>query len=244
MLEQYSSWNSVQEWISKNPTSSKSLVVRKPQQDIPHQESNEWSTVPVFPISPLSCLMMLQDPMYESLAEQTRHSLIRDECTRLQEQATLHCKGRMWPSSKTIDALAEVCLETRGTYVPLGIRALAYLRECQFILINEQAKSIIFYPEDVSTWLPDVELVFLQSDMRGVYHPPTSFTPSQLSRWLSDKEYEKWTIAWPVMPPTTSMEDLKKMMIKYNESINGKILKDVLRKRVGRAQSIHHLASW
>lgn len=239
------SWNSVLGWISNNPSADKRLSLpKKTVLDSIPQESNNWTTTPIIPATPLSCILSQQDQEYLSHSEGVRQSLLRDECTRLQEQATLTLRGRQWPVRKTAEGLAEVCLETRGEYSTLGFHAMTNLRDCQIILINEQKKTVRFMPEDVRNWNSETELFFIQDDMRGVYIPPNSFTNKDLSKWLSDKETENWLIRWPDAEQTLGVDEIKKILIDHNESLTNKQNKDVLRTRAGRAQSVKILASW
>jgi len=243
--ETFTPWSTLVGWISKNPNASKklSLPVQTVLDEVP-QESEIWTTIPVLPATPFSCILSLQDHSYLSHPEQSRASCLRDECTRLQEQATLTLRGRQWPVRKTAEGLAEVCLETRGEYSSLGLHALAVLRECQLVIIQEQKKSIRFVPEDVRAWSSEIDVLFIQEDMRGAYLPPKSFSNKNLSKWLSDKEADGWTIQWPLADQALGLEDVKKILIDHNESVTMKQNKEALRKRAGRAQSVRILAQW
>ena len=244
MSEQILSWSTVQTWISKNP--HKTLHIAQTSlstqvAEIPDDELPEWTTSEVSPATPLSCILFLQDATYRNLHESARAAYLRETCTTLQESAALQCKGRQWPVRKTAEGLAEVCLETCGSYSALGLRALAYLQNVQCVYLNEQLRNITTTPEDLRTWSADKEILFLQSDMRAVYHPPKGFGTKNLSQWLSNKEQDGWIVQYPIAEATLSMDELKTLLEKHNEIIPPKSVKETLRKRLGRAQSIRIL---
>lgn len=248
-MTEHTSWKTVQSWISRNPNKNKlfpEISLKSDISNIPVEEESktEWSTSEVSPSTPLSCLLFLTDATYQNLNEQSRLSLLRTECTNLQETAAVQCKGRQFPVRKTAEGLAQVGLEVRGDYSTIGLKALTYLRDCQIVFLDEQKKHITFAPEDIRNWSEEKEIFYIQSDMRGIYQPPLGFTQKNLSKWLSDKEHDGWSVEYPLVDAATSVEDLKKLMTEHNEAIPNKITKDALRKRVGKAQSIRTLAQW
>jgi hypothetical protein len=245
MSNQLIEWSSVKSWIAKNPSKSKKLTLKQSTvESLPYQESNEWTTSAVVPATPLSCTLFLQDSIYPSLQVEKRESVLREECTKLQEQSITQCKGRQFPVRKTAEGLVQVSLETRGDYCPIGLKAMTFLRECQIICLNEQTKHLTFVPEDVRLWSNEKEVLIMQSDFRGVYHPPTSFKPTNILEWISNKESSGWVIEYPVAEVTLSVEELKKILTTNNQSIIPKQTKDAMRKRAGRSQSINLLKSW
>jgi len=238
------SWSKIHTSIAKNPFKSANIsnyipinqTARGLTEDI---SSDGWTKLPVVPATPLSAVLLYQDCIYNSTIDSGRRSLLRDQTTDLQEKATLLLKGRAWPVRKTAEGIAAIGLEEgrASSWPDIGWRALAALRECQLILLNEEKRTIQFYPEDIRTWSSQVETIFLEYECRFIYTCPTIM----LSTWISEKERSGWVIDWPIAEG--SIIELRTASEKLNESAAGK-RKETLQKSVGRAQAIHQIASW
>jgi len=237
-------WTKIYTSIAKNPFKSANIsnyipmnqTARGPTEDI---SSDGWAKLPVVPATPLSAVLLYQDCIYNSTIDSGRRSLLRDETTDLQEKATSLLKGRTWPVRKTAEGIAAIGLdEGRASSWPdIGWRALAALRECQLILLNEEKRTVQFYPEDIRTWSSQVETIFLEYECRYIFTCPRV----TLSTWISDKERAGWTIDWPIAEG--SIIELRAASEKLNESAAGK-RKEQLQKNVGRAQAIHQITCW
>jgi len=182
---------------------------------------------------------MAQDLLYSGLNESGRRGILRDEVTDLQEKSVLLLKGRQWPMRRTAEGLVAVGLEEVRTWPELGWSALCALRECQIVTLNEDKKLIHFFPEDVRTWSRDIPVLVMDYEVRYLHTPPAGF---QLGLWLSQRETDGWSINWPLADGT--MVDLKAKAESLYETISGKVTKDQLCKRVGRAEAVRLLAQW
>lgn len=239
------SWETVQQWIIKNPyqkhTLRQSYVEEHATVEKDSEDSKGWKTRSVQPATPLSAVLLLQDEIYTATPITARKAQLRDETTDLQEKAALHLKGRGWPVRRTAEGISAVGLEEErlSLWTDLGWRAMCQLRECQIILVDDKKKEIKLYPEDVTTWSSEIDTFFLNHTVTTILVPPSDFN---LSSWLITQESENWTIDWPEVNGT--MEELSAMAEKVGESCSGKITKDILRRRVSRAQVMKHLKSW
>lgn len=238
------SWSQVQTLFNKNKFKSTNLTPYRLTNDTLRDSAEEkdadgWVKLPVSPATPLSAVLLVQDFLYIATPTLSRRSILRDETTDLQEKASIFLKGRAWPVRKTAEGIASIGLEEGRSTVwsKLGWKALAELRECQFVVINEENQSIHFFPEDIRAWSPKTEIIFIEYECRYIWTHPAI----HLDLWLSERETAGWTIQWPIAEGT--MEELRSAMQKINESPAGK-LKDVLQKRVGRGQSIKQLVAW
>jgi hypothetical protein len=238
-------WEQVQSWIQLNPHKSVCLSPYKlasqmieGSNEVPDMEG--WIKHRVVPPTPLSAILLHQDTMYSASPETARKAMLRDETTDLQEKASIHLKGRAWPIRRTAEGLTAVGLEEGrpSVWTELGWRALATLRECQLVVVNEISKSIQFFPEDIRTWISTIDIVFLDHEARTIW---ISLTPIHLLSWLSKKESESWSISWPLADGT--MEELRSSAAALQLNTGGK-LKETLRKLVGHGQSIHLLSKW
>lgn len=240
-------WSTIHASVAKNPYKSASLANYTPtnqmaQVPIEQIDSNGWNKQPVVPATPLSAVLLQQDCIYNATIESSRRAMLRDETTDLQEKAVMLLKGRSWPVRKTAEGIAAIGLEEgRASIWPaIGWRALAALRECQIVLVNEEKKTVEFFPEDIRTWSSQVEIIFVEYECRYIWTPRQE-GKVQINMWLSEKEREGWGIGWPIAEG--SIIELRAASEKLNESAAGK-RKEALQKSVGRAQAIHQFSSW
>jgi hypothetical protein len=240
-------WTQVQQCCKSNPFNTKSLpsfVFSKESIQGPTEQvdADGWGKQPVFPATPLSAILFYQDILYQGSPEMARKSLLRDETTDLQEKAILSLKGRAWPVRKTAEGISVCGTEENhpSSWTSLGWNAICTLRECQIVILDEDKKQIQFYPEDIRNWRSDWNIFCVDRECRHIW---THANPKKiLGIWLSQKESQGWTIQWPIQ--TGNMEELKAAFAKTNESATGKMNKDQLQKRIGRAQSIQCLHEW
>lgn len=240
------SWNSVRTWLQGNPNGAQGLSAFIPAtQAIITRETTDadgFIRVPVVPTTPLSAVLLAQDYIYQGSTEAARRSMLRDETTDLQEKAVLLLKGRQWPVRRTAEGIASAGMEEgRTAWVDLGWEAVAALRECQIVVIDEDKKTVRFVPEDVRTWSTDIETIVVTHDCRMLWTKPTGKTLA-LGHWIGQKDADGWTIAYPLVDGT--MEELKALAAKSLEVMPSKATKDVLRKRIGRSQAITHLTQF
>jgi hypothetical protein len=226
-------WSQVQTWITKNPSAAKGLSPFIVVEHEEHTESDGWTRIDVSPCTPLSAILQAQDAIYTATSVAGRRAILRDETTDLQEKAVLLLKGRGWPLRRTSEGITACGLEEVRSWPEQGWRALAALREVQIILVNQDSKTIQFFPEDVRNWSSEIECLFIDHECRYIWQKPN--TDINLGLWIQEKEDAKWSIDWP--QADGSMEELRAAAAAHNES-SAKLVKDVLRRRVGRAQSV------
>ena len=241
-------WDTVLSFLEKNPFQEKKLspyirAIDSIQGDQPNMVPNVWHLQSVEPATPLSCILFGQNSHYQNSSLEIRRGLLRDECTTLQEKIGVHLKGRAWPVRRTVEGLVASAMEEKmSTWSYLGFAALAELHECQLIFFNNNKKTITFVPQDVRNWSQYRECFFLQDDARAIWIPPTEWTNKQLSSWIQEKEDDKWIIEWPICDGT--LVELKERAAKNMINLDGKPTKDILSKRIGRAESVHTFSEW
>ena len=238
-------WTQVQSWINSNPHATATLkgyisAKQSIEGDKEVTDQYGWTKTQVAPATPLSAILIAQDTIYSSSTEAGRRSLLRDETTDLQEKAVLHLKGRVWPVRRTAEGIVATGMEEgrASAWTELGWRAIATLRECQIIVVNEDKKTLAFFPEDVRAWSQEIETICVDHEARFVWTNDTAKVI--LVKWIGELETAGWSIDWPLTDGT--MDELKSAAEKAG--ISGKAVKDVLRKKIGRSQSIQHLTSW
>jgi hypothetical protein len=237
-------WSNVRGWLAANPTSTHGLAPYIPAiQTVTGTrdttDADGFIRVPVTPCTPLSAVLMAQDVVFSASTDAARRAALRDETTDLQEKAVLLLKGRQWPIRRTAEGIASAGMEEgRLVWPELGWEAVAALRECQIVVVDEDKKTVCFVPEDVRTWSLDIETFVVSHDCRALWTKPVGKTLA-LGHWIGQKDGAGWTIAYPLVDGT--MEELKSLAAKSLETLPVKTTKDVLRRRIGRSQAIDHL---
>jgi hypothetical protein len=229
-------WSQVQAWLTKNPNVSKTLVPFKEAEHEDKSEQGGWMRSDVSPATPLSAILLAQDAIYNASLPVNRRTILRDETTDMQEKAILMLKGRQWPVRRTSEGISSCGLEESRKWPELGWCALAALREVQIILVNNDIKQVRFFPEDVRTWSSEIDVLVIDHECRYIWS--NEKTSVNIGLWIQQKEDMQWTIDWPLADG--SMEELRAAAAACNEN-SLKLVKDVLRRRVGRAQSVKAL---
>jgi hypothetical protein len=240
-------WTQVQNWITQNPHAKKELIPIlncKSASGIENDSIDEYNLTKhkVLPSTPLSAVLLAQDTLYGAYNESSRRATLRSETTDLQEKAVLHLKGRAWPVRRTAEGLSACGLEEgrSSSWPAIGWRALCELRDCQLVIVNEEKKEIHFFPEDIRTWRSDLDIFIVEFECRFLWTHKNMC--EILNTWLQEKEKQEWSITWPLAEG--SMEDLKKEYANSSDSYSGKLVKEIIQKRLGRLQSIKLLSSW
>jgi hypothetical protein len=232
-------WTSLQSTLRMNPYAHAKLPtfsVRTETIEGPptYVDSDGWTRISVVPATPHSAILLATDATYESNTEGGRRATLRDDTTDFQEKAVLHLKGRQWPVRRTAEGIVACSLEEAKPteWTTLGWSALAELREVQIVIVNKESKEMKFIPEDVRCWKRDREILWIDHQCRYLWTIPKE---KPLAQMLGDYEHKGWKLEWPLADG--GMDELRAAAEACNES-HMKVLKDALRKKVGRAQSI------
>jgi len=241
------SWKTIQPWIQSNVSTWTLTPYIPTNQSAKGNSDTEtdtgWITTTVYPATPLSAVLLYQDTIYNATYDSARKSILRDTTTDLQTSAITHLKGRAWPVRRTAEGLAAVGLEEgrASTWSSLGWNALAALRECQFVVCNTTAKTIQFFPEDIRTWSPALDVLFIEHECRTIWSNPTLSSKQCLQQKVLDAETNGWSISWPLADG--SMEELKTAAEALQLNSAGK-KKETLRTLIGRGQSVRHICNF
>lgn len=241
-------WPQIVSFLARNPFQETMLdPYVKPTRDICGDTAipvkNGWTLTMVDPPTPLSCVLMLHNAEYASSTPEGRRVLLRETTTELQETAATTLKGRKWPIKRTTDGLVAACMSEKATeWSQLGLEALAELYECQIVLFDSTAKTADFLPADPRLWTAERATYFVRKDGRAVWDPPEGWTPVRLGAWVDEKEQEGWAFSFPV--PKGTLAEMKTLAESKGFTIPPKCTKDTFATHLGRAQTIHHFASW
>jgi hypothetical protein len=226
--------------IEKNPTRTATLRFRT-RTATEGSSSEQWDSFFVSPLSPpgpLSLALLYTEPLFELASESLRMQLLTESLLKLQDRADKELVGRRFPRKKLQDALAgQISAEGPKTSA-LVEEVLCELVSLQKISINRRTKTLSFFPPDPRTWTRTRQILVGDQENCWSYRPKSSLS---LSTWLTEKEEEGWTIAWPTADG--KLDDVKAGLLTRGIVYDPKEKKDELAHRLGRAQALQSLSS-
>lgn len=223
--------------IDSNPSKMKGLVFETKVE----ADGTPWDIFVTKPLAipgPISLLLAHTDTMYSYGLPSLQKTILREKILELQEQA--EGLGRRWSKKKVQDLLAKQ-LESSSTENMLE-EILCELFHVQKVVINKEKKSIGFFPTDMRVWKRDRLIIYADQDNRWITTPnDTSMT---LLSWVTKKEDEGWSIAWPTAEG--KFEDMKAAVSKRQLDVHPlpgsplgtRIKKDDWARVLGRAEAI------
>lgn len=223
--------------IDTNPHKHTTLRWREPMAT--EGSSEQWDIFSVKPLNPpgaLSMICMMEDPMFDMGSIALKKQILMEKLLVLHERVDKELVGRRYPRKKIQDLLAGQVSAQNPISSPVLEGALCELFQMQKVLLNRKTKQITFSPSDLRLWSSDRKVFFGEEDNCWF------FTPEQqvpLEDWLTQKEEQGWSIAWPTADG--KFEDLKAILIAKNQNFLPKDKKDDLAKRVGRLQALTNL---
>jgi len=245
-------FSELRELLLKNPNKSKSLPQISIQVCSDTNESDEipstlcgWVPTPLEPPGPVAAILWKTNPEFRAASIPVRRTILRETIINLQERVEAELRGHRWSRKKIIEQL--VAQQSADASPPQNTRelndALAFLYEIQFVFVDEANKKVSWSPEDIRTWSSDRPIWGMSVGARAVFHKPGEQTVGLgLGTWVSDREHEKWKIAWPLADGT--LEAMKTKLATMNVGMGTRLEKPKKADYavvLGRAEAIHAL---
>lgn len=262
----------LQDVLRKNPQLGASLPeIREEnlcEEENSHVEEEGWIRQPMGPGGPMGLILRYKNPLFRSGTAPMQRVILREEVIELQNNVPSLLKGRKWPTRRVAEAIAQtlgngkpIQTETAsGIHVQPPWNELCYAALCeiegvQMMIINSEKKTINFSPEDIRVWKSDVPIFALTDDGKQALEwggsarnennecgTDESWPHAQIGRWFSKMEDAGWTIAWPTAEGT--MEELREILEEANVPVQGRMKKDEMARRAGKAGAIATLSKW
>lgn len=233
----------IYDFIERNPTRTATLRWRtrtatEGSSLSPLEKWDLFFVSPLAPPGPLSLAMLYTEPLFELASESLRTQLLTEALLKLQDRAEKELVGRRFPRKKIQDALAGQISAEGPKSSALVEEVLCELLSLQKISLNRRTKTLSFFPSDPRTWTSSRQILVGDQENCWSYRPTTMIS---LSTWLTDKEEEGWTIAWPTADG--KLEDVKAGLLTRGIVYDPKQKKEDLAHRLGRAQALQSLSS-
>jgi hypothetical protein len=185
-----------------------------------------WVPTPLEPPGPLAAVLWKTNPEFRAAAISVRKTILRETIIKLQERVEAELRGHRWSRKKIIEQL--VAQQSADASPPQNTKelnnALAFLYDVQFVFVDEANKKISWSPEDVRTWSTDRPIWGLSVGSRAVFHRKGEESVGVgLGAWVSDRDIEKWRIAWPEADGT--LVDMKAKLSAMNVGMGTRIEK-------------------
>lgn len=229
--------------VDGNPFRDVTLEVQTTTFD--NHDSERWDCFfqkPLHPPGSLSQFVFHTDPLYSAASPALRKQLLLEKVLEIQTRVDRELVGRKWSRKKIHDALGEQL--NAACYSDLVEQVLSELYQYQTIIIHRKTKAISFVPSDLRLWKSDTPIYVGDDDACWSYE---SVEPTDLLRWITEKEEDSWTIQWPTAEG--KMDDIKAAVLKRNlmartkpGSGTTKVKKDDWARTLGRSEAIEILA--
>lgn len=193
-----------------------------------------WGS-PILRVNPsrlITAWIMSKDPLMTVAGEGYRNSEVRDKTFELQAEAQLIRGNRKLTKAKVSDALGT--LKPTEDQTKIIAHILFVLKRVQTVCFNTETKSFWTVPEDFRAW-SNLPTIWIDAPCENVLE----VNPC-LSKWISDRDEDGWTIDWPLAEG--SYEELKaKIASVPSLQIREKLKKEDCARLVGKRESISHL---
>lgn len=231
--------------IGRNP--HKEIQIKRAAEIVASSDENRWDSFtarPLDPAGPVSCMLYLTDPLFAQATRVLRKQMLREQVITLQERTETELKGRRWPRKKIHDLLGQQCAVHLPERSAVLDDALTELWGCQLLLLDRTRKRVEFMPADPRCWRSDKPIYVAEIDYRWILDPVETMS---LLPWLTAKEEEGWTIAWPTAEG--KLDDIKAAVLERNltahrspgSDMGAKIKKEDWASTLGRVQSLEAL---
>lgn len=204
-----------------------------------------WIPTPIEPPGPLAAFLWKTNAEFRAGTTPVRRTILRDTIIALQTRVENELRGRQWSRKKIIEQLS--AQQTADLSPVQDTReldaALAHFYQVQIVFVDEANKKVKWMPEDPRTWSASIPVWGLSLGSRAVYHNRNeSSVGTNLSKWVSDRENEGWTMSYCDAEGT--LESMKQTMSELNIGVGSRIEKPKKADYaavLGRVQTIRHL---
>lgn len=216
------------------------------------REDEGWIRRPLGPGGPMALILRYKNYLFRSASPALQKSLLREAVTDAQNITPSILKGRKWPMRRVAEALTS-CL---GNKVPEDARfscawnelcfaAICELEHIQIMVIDPEAKTIRFSPEDIRVWKREEPIYAMSNDGRWIFCQDSeteTWSSRSLGSWFSKMIDAGWKVSWPIAEGT--MEALREIVEEAGVAVEGRIKKDELARKAGHAAAIAMLGAW
>lgn len=190
----------------------------------------------------MTAWLHLEDPLFQIAGGSYRSSEVRDRTFSLQTEAIATIKGhRKLSKVKMGDALGAASPNEEQTKILAAV--LYHCKNIQTVMYNSEKKSVWTYPDDLRIWSNTKQTLWIENTCRTQLEATTK----DLSKWLSDREIEGWSIDWPQADGT--LEEVRgklgvefPMLVVHPSEEGKKVKKEDYCRVLGKAQAIRVLA--
>ena len=209
-------------------------------------EDEGWIRRPLGVGGPMAVILRANNYMFRSGTSALQRVLLREAVTEAQDKAQVSSilKGRKWPARRVSEALS-ACLLTSDKLNEMSYATVCALENIQLIIVDVEGRELTFSPEDVRNWRQDAPIYLISKDSRWIFSHSVeedAWPHNRVGAWLSKMEVAGWKVNWPVGSGT--MEELREILDEAGVTVEGRMKKDELIKKVGRVQGITLFASW
>lgn len=225
--------------ISENP--SKHMVLPMFTRELQMNPKNTLWGGELRTLSPaklMTAFNYLKDPLMVLAGQAYVSTQVRDSSFQLQEKAVNSIRGnRKLTKASMAEALSAMNPTIEQTKKVAMI--LYEIYEVKTVCFDADAKTLWTVPEDLRRWSSGPAIWIDARCEHMIDWSSAGAKEVNMGEWLSDREDDGWTIAWPVADG--SFEDIKQKVIGRNVTPKvPKPKKDDWAKTLGKCEAIEH----
>jgi hypothetical protein len=190
--------------------------------------------------------LLSTDPIAIIAGQNYISTMVRDKSFELQTRALQTIRGnRKLTKGKMADAMSSMKPSEDDTRVIASI--LYILHGVQTVCFDIENKTLWTEPQDLRTWSSTNKTLWVDARCQRVLDwSDTEAVQPNLSKWLDERDEDRWTIPWPTAEGT--FEEIKTAVTSRNLTVRPatfgeKIKKEDWARTLGKAQAIEHLLS-
>lgn len=190
------------------------------------------------PAKLMTAFNYLKDPLMVLAGQAYVSTQVRDTSFQLQEKAVASIRGNRKLTKATMaDALSAMNPTVEQTKKVAMI--LYEIYEVKTVCFDSEAKTLWTVPDDLRRWSPGPAIWIDARCEHMIDWSSDSAKEVKMGEWLSDREDDGWSIAWPVAEG--SFEEIKQKVIGRNVSPRvPKPKKEDWAKTLGKCEAIEH----
>jgi len=214
-------------------------------------EEEGWIRRPLGFGGPMAIPLRTNNHLFRNGSSSLQKVLLREAVTDAQNNAASVLKGRRWPIRRVAEALSS-CLSSRipedqtSAWNDLCYAAVCEMEQIQIIIADTETKTLTFAPEDIRNWNHECPIYIMSKDGRWLFASCKGDTEawphSTIGLWLSKMEAAEWKISWPIAEGT--MDSMYEILQEAGLAVEGRLKKDDLARRAGRAGAVALLGNW
>jgi len=209
------------------------------------EQAPRWNLIThsIQPRHPIGAWMWLNDPLFRVSPDQLRQRMVLDATTEWQTRCANLDFPRTLSKKKALEGFGSLRPEAQQAKAAMiAIERYSQDNPLLWILFNETDKTIKFLDDKAFPREGGYKQIWIMREpMWDRLWDASGWSSMELVLWLQKQE-EKFTVEWPLVPATDTQKAMAAEYTKMGHNPMG-LSRDVLRQKLSRAIAIRKLSS-